>query len=716
MQFLKLCDQKPNIDSKFDAVNCETHDASNSVYSRIEAISSPTCDPITMSRLCFQQPLGGSFERRTSSTTMDSLKLLLDQEDNRGRKSKSALRSKMQRIGRSSKTALTKKILRRKSRDDSDLTRITHSLTESLNELTLRYSPTAMMRSSVTDIGGVLKKKVIGSDKLKFERSSSDGAGMAALLVSSMMAAPGLRCIHENHHVVQSHESPSMQSKDSLIVPSPYPSSMLIKASTSNLSSFSVSSISISSSIDAESDDDDYNKNLTKVEPETVSMVVKKVLAQERERTRSYSNDDLEALLSESSEINSLPHYTLGKHSSFHIVRPKPSNQEHTKFLSSRDLDSDADNWIQPGSTVDEPELSAEERESKFHELKENLIGTMHTLHEHIHIPTNELFHHVEDHHHLNDAFQNMLKGQVAIVAADPSVCGPTNTIPHKSFRNRLTSFCKRFRASDSTGDVKTKANLIQTARKHPLIDIPKYDPIPTIQLSQSDYDLKNDQTFYGNNSYGSAIELSSPKETTIRSFMSMPDLSHDLHQLVDLSGLNSIDSLRAGLTSINQRQELIYQKNIIKNTTPPLTTPANKPHHNKAIEKCATNHASISTNPASLLAPLPLFPHRVAEIKQPTSGAPAAPSNGSTQISNVTAAFKLLPISQPLKKDHGHVRAESSGCKIPQNSPLKSSAMGVPSYMTTSVGSSGTAAKEKDSVGRRSSDSDLSVTPKGRF
>lgn len=718
MQFLRLCDQKPRIDSKFDAVNCETHDASNSVYSRIEPISSPTHDPVTMSRISFQQPDGGSFESRTSSDDMDALKLLLDQEDNRGRKSKSALRSKMQRIGRTSKTALTKKILRRKSRDDSELARITHSLTESLNELTLRYSPTSMMRNSVTDIGGVLKKKVIGSDKLKFERSSSDGSGMAALLVSSMMAAPSLRCIHETQDV-QPESSRSMQSKDSLIVPSPYPSSMLIKESNSNLSSYSISSISISSSVDEESDDE-IERNLKKVESDTVSMVVKKVMAHERERTRSYSNDDLDALLSKSpDEPKSLHPHGIAQQSSFQIVRPKLSNTDRSNLVSSIDLDPDADNWIQPGSTVDEPELSAEERESKFHELKENLIGTMHTLQEHIHIPTNELFHHGDDHHHhLNDAFQNMLKGQVAIVAADPTLCDTTiNTTahhPHKSFRNRLTSFCKRFRASTSAGDVQVKADLIQVARKHPLIDIPKYDTIPTIQLSNSINDMSVEQPFYGNNSYGSAIELSSPKETTIRSFMSMPDLSHDLHQLVDLSGLNSIDSLRAGLTIANQRHASTHHPAIANTTTkaiPTKSTLANKPQHHNAIEKCAKDHAAISTNPASLLAPLPLFPHRVFDKVPATSGGAAAVS----QTSVPPAAVKSCPITnQSLKKDHGHIRAESSGCKIPQNSPLKNTATGVSSQMTTSVGSSGTSTKDKESACRRSSDSDLSVTPKG--
>lgn len=709
MQFLKLCDQKPRIDSKFDAVNCESQDASNSVYSRIESISSPTHDPITMSRLSFQQPDGGSFERRTSSDDMSSLKLLLDQEDNRGRKSKSALRSKMQRIGRNSKTALTKKILRRKSRDDSELARITHSLTESLNELTLRYSPTSMMRNSVTDIGGVLKKKVTGSEKYKFERSSSDGAGMAALLVSSMMAAPSLRCIHETHDVVQ--PDISMQSKDSLIVPSPYPSSMLIKESNSNLSSYSMSSMSISSSVDEESDEE-IGIQLKKVEPETVSMVVKKVLARERERTRSYSNDDLETLFSKSPETNTVHSHGLGQPSSFHIFRPDPSNKELTTVLSSNDLDPDADNWIQPGSTVDEPELSAEERESKFHDLKENIIETMHTLQEHIHIPANELFHHVDDHHHLNDAFQNMLQGQVAIVAANPSVCGPAYTIHHKSFRNRLTSFCKRFRVSTSTCDVKAKADLIQVARKHPLIDISKYDPIPTIQLSNSIKDLKSDQQFYGNSSYGSAIELSSPKETTIRTFASVPDLTYDLHQLVDLSGLNSIDSLRAGL--ISNKHHHVSKNPTITTTTKAiptkLTTLAYQPpHHHNDIEKCATNHASIYTNPASLLAPLPLFPHRAFEKA-------STPSSGVATATNVSSQNAVAQISQTVKKEHGHIRAESSGCKIPQNSPLKNSVVGVPNHMTTSVGSSGTATKDKDSVCRRSSDSDLSVTPKGMF
>lgn len=727
MQFLKLCDQKPRIDSKFDAVSCETHDASNSVYSRIEPISSPTHDPITMSRISFQQPDGGSFERSTSSDDLTtSLKLLLDQEDNRGQKSKSALRCKMQRIGRTSKTALTKKILRRKSRDDSELARITHSLADSLNELSVRYSPTSMMRNSVSDIGVVLKKKMSGgggADKLKFERSSSEGAGMAALLVSSMMAAqPSLRCIEEHHDAAADVGAPSMPSKDSLIVPSPYPSSMLIKESISNLSAYSMSSISISSG-DEESDGEVGKSLMRKVEPETVSMVVNKVRARERERTRSYSNDDLDAMIAMAPSATFAPHHSghvVGQHASFHIVRPKPTDKELAKFLTaSADQDPDAENWIQPGSTVDEPELTADERDSKFHDLKENIIGTMHTLQDHMHMPTtNEFFHHADDHHHLNDAFQNMLQGQVALVANANPPLGQQAQHMHKSFRNRLTSFCKRFRASTSTGNVTAKAELIQTARKHPLIDIPKYDPIPTIKMSHSVSDAKIDQQFYGINSYGSALELSSAKEVTIRAFVSMPDLSHDLHQLVDLSGLNSIDSLRAGLTSTTVAQRSCVPSTdtntsttakpiLTATTTTTTTTTAFKSNPKKAIEKCAKNHAAISTNTPSLLAPLPQFPHRVFE-KVPSGTANAAPS------STVTAGIKSMSIGQPAtKKDPGHVRAESSGCKLPQHSPLRGS--GAANHMTTSMGSSsGVATKEKDSVCRRSSDSDLSVTPKG--
>lgn len=131
----------------------------------------------------------------TPSGELDNLRNLLQQEDLRGLETQKNIRNKMKKIKSNSKNIINKKINSLKSMrsfvaDDEA------SLHESHSDISL-YKPTASLRSSAAEIGEKIIKKVKRS-KPNYQRSSSDGVGMAALLVRSMMAAPSLDSIAEN--------------------------------------------------------------------------------------------------------------------------------------------------------------------------------------------------------------------------------------------------------------------------------------------------------------------------------------------------------------------------------------------------------------------------------------------------------------------------------------------------------------------------------------
>lgn len=134
---------------------------------------------------------------------LENLKNLLKQEELRDHGSPTpAVRNKMKRITASTKNLLTKK---------TNSIRLIHpttdrpSMHESQSDISL-YKPVTSIRDSAAELSSNIIKKVKKSHA-KYVKSSSDGVGMAALLVRSMMAAPSLDSIAENAD--QSSNAPS---------------------------------------------------------------------------------------------------------------------------------------------------------------------------------------------------------------------------------------------------------------------------------------------------------------------------------------------------------------------------------------------------------------------------------------------------------------------------------------------------------------------------
>lgn len=131
----------------------------------------------------------------TPAGELDNLKNLLQQEDLRdGDLPPKTIRRKMKKIKSSSKNLLSKKMNSLKTISSFGSELDNSSMHGSHSDISL-YKPS----TSLAEFGSTIIKKVKRS-KQKYNRSSSDGVGMAALLVRSMMAAPtsSLDSIAEN--------------------------------------------------------------------------------------------------------------------------------------------------------------------------------------------------------------------------------------------------------------------------------------------------------------------------------------------------------------------------------------------------------------------------------------------------------------------------------------------------------------------------------------
>lgn len=236
--------------------------------------------------------------KKSVKNDLDKLKRQLEQEDGRGEISKTALRRKLRKIGKSSKNLLSCQKHKIKNLDTE--------LTGSTSDI-YRVSPTSSLKNSLTDLRGKIKQGIRLGGKHKYQRSKSCGVGMATLLVRSMMAAPSLDCIDE----APGKNDPSA----SLLKPIDLGSASL-KISDSNLSSnFSGSTCTMSSTSDnndeEEEEEDEFSESeaaiidneTVLVDADTVSMVIKSILAQEQ--SENNAKDWIEPE-SESSEGKSL--------------------------------------------------------------------------------------------------------------------------------------------------------------------------------------------------------------------------------------------------------------------------------------------------------------------------------------------------------------------------------------------------------------------------
>lgn len=658
---------------------------------------------------------------------LENVKILVEQEENRRENFKERLGIGIKKMGKKSK-----KMLRQKG---NPFKRNAKAEGVSENDSLTRASSISSLRASLTDLKGILKKSVSGNSK--YQRSSSDGVGMAALLVSSMMAAPSLDCISESHdspkptHTKSTVEKKSeslvnlpttkAQKLDSFVKPQLRDKPIEMRTSDSNLSSnLSMSTCSASTSSCNDDDDDlsedeeDITKNeIVLVDADTVSLVVKSVLAQEESQLDS--NDWIEPATSSSSSSSDDRKKVLVKQSSSESTRRDSDSGQMLRtgvtrfskdkrgnvsacelvemesdmcsFLNGPNADQDADNWIQPGSTTtDEPEYVESRRGSLFKELKENFSEKLHSIQEHMHLTHNQPDEIRNKHGLISTAMDTMLLEQATMMGARPSL-NSVSALRNESEKRRssIDSLKRRFaslykRSSDTEkSQLKNDSSLLGTAMKTMLMEaanvteemaaypnadlnnLPQADVAPFASLNNSKRPSIIEVTDILN-SYGSAIEFVDTTEQIIQPFISLTDLKNTVR----------IQSNKP-MCVVDIPTESNLPKPSQKSTNPKCYLPS-KVDNTQHCASCDSN----TTNKASLLVPAP-FP-----------------------VNRSNADFVGSP-----NKTVGHIRAESTGGKM-AHSPSKG--------MITGSQSAAVASSSKEPIFRRSSDSDLSVTPKGKF
>lgn len=699
----------------------------------------------------------------------------------------------MQKISASSKNLLEKRkhVFGRKSkRNPIDSNEEESSSLMGSGQEIYRISPTNSLRNSLTDIRG--KLKILNpSGKPKYQKSKSDGVAMAALLVRSMMVAPtALDCIDEANDSPKlsikcksndpiksgsmSNLSENVDDQQNIYLkPTIGYTTAHLKISDSNLSSnFSESSCTISSASSANGDEDcseseeTTQNDILLVDAETVSMVVKSVLAHEQSERNMDDWIEPSKLFEPQQQQEDLLHARCNDEIKMSMPNSKRDgvdgdvdSEMYKALMISPNDDEDAANWIQPGSTTDEPECLPEKRRgSVFHELKENISEKIHHLQEHIHFPHR---HHHDaaaaggaqaQNHEIKNRHGLLATALDTILIEQANICGATlppttdaaateDTLQHQekanptkrrssidAIRMKIThSFQKRLSISDKSTSKTASTVGTQTDDDHRNEDGNNSTASPPMKeyvlsapfLSLNDLELI-DANEANKISYGSAVEFGSIKEAA-QPFISLTDLYnvHDSNSKCECVPIIKTHPSQSSNQSLNP---LLCENNITDNLPPvsksnfSCVTSVNKTdliinsktdtsviaitnnNQNNFVD-CKNNFdddddarcdlLNMTANKASLLTPFP------------------KPINHRSEASNVTSPSTKLIGKTANNCSSGHIRAESIGGKSSQ-SPAKTT------QLTTSQTTPTSSAKE--TVCRRSSDSDLNVTPKGKI
>lgn len=399
---------------------------------------------------------------------------LLEQEDNRDTLNKNQFSWKIKNIKHSSKKLMNKKIAsftNKSSSKNSQFNVKTRSETDISSHSTLFGG-----RNSLTDLRGKRKK-------YDFQRSTSDGSTMTALLVRTLIEANSpLDSITEHHD--SPRNSPVIadrrtieKNQQLLEITQPHrilTSSASLKEdflSESKNKTITSSELSLcpaestcpnSSSSgdegededdeddeDDDEDDDDYDLSEANIEAETVSMVIKNVLAIEGkndfqlETERSIPRVPSQASLRRdelNKSINTgstrITKNTRGYISESHLVQSEMKPEAFENYLLGTSINNLSDNWIQPGSCVadDEPHVEPKKSHKILHDIQENLSEKFHHLQEqlHHHGPTGEIRHHPHHPGLLETAMEAMLIEKLNILEAQTGLTGNEISIDPK--------------------------------------------------------------------------------------------------------------------------------------------------------------------------------------------------------------------------------------------------------------------------------------------
>lgn len=302
------------------------------------------------------------------------------------------------------------------------------STSNSLSDVSFKGSMSSL-KSSISDFGGFWNRKK--------NRQKVEGKTMATLLVRSVMLNPNLERISESNDTQR--DSSTEPDKIYPLSISPCGSVEKARMKMKYPSNLSITSSSLFSTTDDEEgddvevdDDDDSqsiepSKGIVLYDADTVSMIVRSVMAQEENEVNTWneptsimhssserkakfvkqyldSDWEMAEVFSEKTKPKVQRQLSIDGETGCKLVRtgstrvvssskkgdvveseiiehsPNPEEKKKIFSLDSESDDSDAENWITPGSTVDEPEIVEEKHSSAFHDFKDNLTEKFHSL------------------------------------------------------------------------------------------------------------------------------------------------------------------------------------------------------------------------------------------------------------------------------------------------------------------------------------------------
>lgn len=535
LKFLSLCDIPYTIDDKFD-MNSFSHDSGDIVHTilglndNVEGHTKPSS--IILNRRPHSEKLEDNNENTANVTVhqsdtdnLNKLKILLTQEDQRGiAEPKMQLHQKVKKFTNTSKELLSKKISVLKVKANADVKQ-TQPLSRSLDSHTsaepLRYMPGRVAKLAANEIKDFFR---CGFFRHSHQHHPPDGAGMATLLVRTVMS-PAEEAASASAQ--KNKEQPDVHTEVATHIA--HTSAEVMKSDGNLSSNFSGSTCSIMSSSDegGRRGEHDEAPEIVLIDADTVSMVVKSVLAQDeaqqdeyrwiRPSTHVHNNNEDDT---DDEDIVDIEHQSiveprrLFRNASFHetglassdlrksiktgatrIVGPakrgchtqafimeKEANQKMwDDLLSTNPDDTDEIGWIQPGSTTDEPDYIETRRGSLFHDLRENISEKFHSLQEHMH--------HGKEHNEIKDrhgllatAMDTMLIEQAEMLGVQFEPPPAFNDLIkqnerthssesmrstlHFPFRKRTDSNCRKKPSIKASGlvDVAMKTMLVETA------------------------------------------------------------------------------------------------------------------------------------------------------------------------------------------------------------------------------------------------------------
>lgn len=412
-------------------------------------------------------------------------------------------------------------------------------------------------------------------------------------------------------------------------------------------------------------------------------------------------------------------------------------------MLAAPDDDEDEQIWIKPGTTTEDDDPNDVPHSSILQDFKDTISGTLQHLHLSHHTKSDGA---IKDKHGLLEtAMETMLMEQAHIMGASGQPVVPSDTVENVKFEDKRNSSIESFkkllvspfrrRSSESSNDAKhpkkDKFSLFDSAMKTMLNETAHIIEGVGVHPKSVDENDEPEQTKQTDNE---PIQMKNLEHETTKSDSNVPNIEQNTKYT------KFCDNLVMSHVLTNAEQQPCTAGNsrsTSERSTPVLTKRASKHHAKNVAQKTERNSLSPESStkrlthdnnrkPSSLHAKIRITkpnnnPNHANPITSPSKSLIQCPFVDLINQTNKTKLLALDPHSKHSTHDDKHAhsgksKAPSSPTKVPtSSSAYNTSSSGAQAAATNLSSSKGKDNKDaKETICRRSSDSDLSVTPKG--